>query len=326
MTLIAESNLRSELERWLHTPEWSGASIVDVRRRPNPNSTLAPVEQVSLTLNGGRQVEVFLKHLDIHDEEHPNKQVRDREILVYQELFGSACLPVPRCYGSTWDTTSQSGWLALEQLDGWCLKYHDLDRWYEAARCLGRFQRHFADRLSTLNRAEYLLKLDEAYFDSWFLRAEQTIERISSDLARELSPVIEKRRNIGRLLSRHCTTLVNNDLAPKNVIASLVEPFQIHLIDWEMAGVGCGLIDLVQLKDGLDPSADRKMREIYCAEIEGCGLLPENVEERRRLFDAADLHKTTYRLARCAPWNLPHDTLRQWIGEARRLSEVVSKD
>jgi hypothetical protein len=86
-----------------------------------------------------------------------------------------------------------------------------------------------------------------------------------------------------------------------------------------MAGVGCGLMDLVELKYGLDPVNDQKMRMVYCAELAGTDLLPSCPEDRSSLFAACELSQTVYRLAHSKSWNLPIARAAQWVSEARQL-------
>jgi thiamine kinase-like enzyme len=113
---------------------------------------------------------------------------------------------------------------------------------------------------------------------------------------------------------------VHNDLAPKNVLADRsADPARICFVDWEMAGLGCGVMDLVHLKHGLGPEDDREMCAAYCGELNGTGLLPDDPQERDALFAACELHQTLYRLAHLRPWKVPLARAAQWVDEAREL-------
>ena len=324
LSSVEPDSLKDELERLL-SEGGRPTRVVSLTRRANPYATLAPNEILTLTVENGETIELFLKHLSVQEANHPNKLRRDREILVYEELLASSRgLPVPWYYGARWDESNQRGWLVLECLDDWCLKYHSLDRWFEAARWLARLHKHFAVEMSRLEDAGFLLRLDRPYFVAWFKRAKEAVEQRSMQLGEALMPVVERAAEFAELLGTQCRTLVHNDLAPKNVLASRPgEPLRINLVDWEMAGVGCGVLDLVQLKDGLNPVADRRMRDVYCDELAGTGLLPEESPQVDRLFAACDLHKTLYRLARSSQWKLSIDTLEQWVEEASRQARRI---
>src|SRR5262249_3603970 len=111
------------------------------------------------------------------------------------------------------------------------------------------------------------------------------------------------------------------DMAPKNVLVDRCSnPARICLVDWEMAGVGCGLMDLVDLKYGLDPEDDRRMRVIYCAELAETGLLPASHEELCRLFDACELHRSIYRVAFSTAWQVPLERTACWVAEIKALA------
>jgi hypothetical protein len=322
-------NLDVELERVLSAGAAGGTAthIVSLDRRLNPFATLAPNEILTVKLANGRRLRLFLKHVADHEADHPNKCRRDREILVYERSFASQQTPaVPHCYGSSWNDDARTGWLLLEYVDDWCLKYHELQYWFEAARQLARFQRDRAKELATLWQNEFLLRLDGDYFASWFDRARQSCAEQAPPLADALAPVVERVADVADLLGQYAQTLVHNDLAPKNVIADRsASPLRIYLVDWEMAGVGCGVLDIVQLKDGLEPAADQLMVEAYCRELAGSGLLPDEPSELDRLFAACDLHKVVYRLARSRPWRLPIETLNSWVAQAVALCDRVSR-
>jgi hypothetical protein len=90
-----------------------------------------------------------------------------------------------------------------------------------------------------------------------------------------------------------------------------------------MAGVGCGLLDLVHLKHGLKAADDEKMRATYCAAMAGTDLLPSDPQDLRRLFLACELHQTIYLLAFSDAWNLPIETVKKWVCQAGQLSSQL---
>jgi aminoglycoside phosphotransferase (APT) family kinase protein len=215
--------------------------------------------------------------------------------------------------------------LYLEHVPDWSLKYHDLEHWFTAARQLAHLHRHFASRPRRLRASDFLLTLDAPYFDAWARRAVIAVRRQSVELADRLTGTLVGYGAACGLLAAQPPTLVHNDLAPKNVIADRSHtPARICLVDWELAGVGCGLLDLVHLKYGLDADADREMVAAYRAELRPTRLLPDNDAEFARLLAACELHKTLYRLAHSPDWNLPQATLAQWVIDAGGFMEQVS--
>jgi Ser/Thr protein kinase RdoA (MazF antagonist) len=208
----------------------------------------------------------------------------------------------------------------LEFVDDWNLTDHHLEHWFTAARRLAQLHARFAGRVEQLGSSDFLLRLDGQYLCDWAARALCALRRESAGLAGELSGVVDGYGVVAELIARQPPTLVHNDLAPKNVLADRsAHPARICFVDWEMAGLGCGVLDLVHLKHGLGPSDDREMCAAYCGELNGTGLLPEDPRERDALFAACELHQTLYRLAHLRPWNVPLARAAQWVDEAREL-------
>jgi aminoglycoside phosphotransferase (APT) family kinase protein len=295
-----------------------------VRRERSPFATLFPADVLDVSVAGGPPVRLFLKHLGPEQPGQPDKGRRDREVLVYQNLLGDERLPVPRFYGSRLNRRTGRLELYLEYVDDWNLKYHDLEQWFAAARRLAQLHAHFAGRAGLLRSCDFLLVLDRDYFTRWARRAGEALAEQSADLAAELEQVLREYGRVGELLERQAPTLVHNDLAPKNVIPDRSSPpTRIRFIDWEMAGIGCGLLDLVHLKYGLDPPSDREMVAAYRRELRAAGLPPVHEGEFEHVLAACELHKTLYRLAHSPAWRLPPVKLRQWVTEAKAFLEEV---
>jgi hypothetical protein len=319
-----EADLRLTVERFLARRGAPCASVAGIERLPSPFATLFPADVLSVRLTNGDSCSVFVKSLGPEQADHPDKQVRDREILVYETLLADADLPVARYLGSRWNERTGRREVFLEHIDDWNLKYHDLEHWYTAARQLARLHRHFAQCPEKLRGCPFLLHLDGNYGEAWAHRALAAVGRQSADLARRFGPVVRDYNAASAFLSAQPPTLVHNDLAPKNVIADRSQlPARICFVDWEMAGVGCGVLDLVHLTYGLDPESERRMRATYGDELAGSGLLPPNAADADRLFAACELHKTVSRLAFSEVWRLPLERVAEWITEARELLDRV---
>jgi hypothetical protein len=317
---LGETDIRLTLERLLQDTQGRHAKISSLRREPSPFATLFPAEALSVSFESGDELSLFVKHLGPEQSDHPDKQRRDRETRVYEELLGADNLPVPRYYGSNWNETTKRREIFLEYIDDWNLKYHDLEYWFIAARRLAQFHAYFATRAEKLLACDFLLHFDTSYLYEWADRALSVLRDQSEELAKELALAVGSYDRVAEILARQPLTLAHNDLAPKNVLADRsTNPARICFVDWEMAGVGCGLMDLVELKYGLDPVNDQKMRMVYCAELAGTDLLPSCPEDRSSLFAACELSQTVYRLAHSKSWNLPIARVAQWVSEARQL-------
>lgn len=293
------------------------AVVTALRSEPIKVPSLFPADVLSVSLTDGSQLSLFVKHLGSEQADHPDKQYRCREVRVYEVLFRDAALPVARYYGSRWNAATQRLDLYLEYVPDWSLKYTDLEHWFTAARHLAQLHAYFASRPRQLLACDFLLRLDADYVHAWAERAMLAVGSRLPELGGRLERIVSSYARVADLLERQPITLVHNDLAPKNVVADRAcTPARICLVDWEMAGVGCGLLDLVHLKYGLDPRPDRQMRAAYCAELAGTGLLPTRPRELKRLFAACEVHQTMCRLAHFATWHTPAERVEQWVREA----------
>ena len=320
----AEDRSRLVVEQILRDAMGRPVVVSSVRTRPSPFATLFPADVLTVGLEGGSEVSLFLKHLGSEQSDHPDKQRRDREVRVYEELLDDVRLPVVRSYGSRWEEATQRRHVFLEYIDDWNLKYHGLEHWFMAARRLAQLHAAFAARAEELRECDFLLRLDSAHLHQWVDRAVSVVGDRSAKLATELARVAAGYGRVAEMIARQPLTLVHNDLAPKNVLADRSsDPARIYFIDWEMAGVGCGLMDLVVLKYGLEPADDQKMCSVYCEALAGTDLLPPSRQDLERLFVACELQRTVYRLAHSAIWKIPIERVEQWVAEARQYMERV---
>ena len=296
-------------------------AVASVRRRPCEFAALVPCEEVTALLSDGRRLSLFVKLTDGGPTDHPDKSRRDRERLVYERLLSphASRLPVPRYYGT------RGRRMFLEFVGDWSLKYHDLTHWFAAAARLAQLHAHFATRGDVLGASTFLLTLDKGYLQQWYGRALAAVAaRPDAVLAARVEALRSGLADAAALLAAQPPTLVHNDLAPKNVLADRsTTPARICIVDWEVAGVGCGLLDLVHLKYGLDAESDRRMVSAYRAELSEVGLLPRDDCEFARLLAACEMHKTLYRLAHSPRWKLPPERLAQWVAEAEVFLQRV---
>ena len=269
---------------------------------------------LEIELSSGGTMPVFVKRLGEEQASHPDKQRRDRELLLYTRLFASTELPVPRCLGVERDPASGAVELYLEYLAGLDLRYRDLEHWCRAARRLADLHRYFAERADALAVSDFLLTLDANYCEAWAQRAVAEVAELYPNTAGRLARLLACVDPAIELLVAQPTTLVHNDLSPKNVMSVTGSgAARVALVDWELAGVGCGALDLVHLAYGLDAEAHRRLCDAYWQRLEGSGLAPRDADARDALLAACELQKTVYRLAHATALGSDEDTVIAWI-------------
>lgn len=297
------------------------AAVVGLRTSPSPFSSLWPTEILDVELEHGERLSLFAKRLSAEKVPHPDKLRPERELLVYDRLLGEEGLPVPRCYGTRIDGESGHYVLYLEHITDWDLRYQGLEHWVEAARGLALLHRAFCERVG---EHDFLLSLDREYLLAWAERAAAAVESGPAGLGRRVEALLTAHPPVADLLALQPRTLVHNDLAPKNVLADRSRtPVRIALVDWEVAGAGCGLLDLVHLTYGLDESEERRLIDAYLGRLEGAPVLPSSASEIEHVLAAARLHKSLYRLAHPHLWRGRPALAEQWVAEAERAREAI---
>ena len=315
---VDERALKSTVQTILKNEYRASARVASLERKPCEFATLFPADILSVNLEGGDKIRLFLKHVGYEESSHPDKLGPQRETQIYLKLFQGTSLPVPKVYGCHPNRLSHRHEMFLEYLDGWTLQYHDLEHWFSAATRLADLHLHF--ECEELDSRDFLNSFNQEYFTFWAHRAVTVVSCRAPKLANRLERIVVDYDKIAKLLSNQPSTLVHNDLAPKNVIADTsVDPARIYFIDWEMAGVGCGLLDLVHLKYGLDEENDQRMLRTYLRALEGSMLLPSTAQELDQVLFACELHKSIYRLGHIDEWGVPDERVAEFIGESERF-------
>src|SRR5215207_5321700 len=197
-----ELELRRFIEAIFSEAVGHQAKIDCFKREPSPFATLFPADVLTISLDGGDEISLFLKHLGSEEADHPDKQCRAREIQVYRELLTGETLPVVKYYGSRWNGRSQCHEVVLEYIDGWDLKYHDLEHWFSAARRLAHLHAHFAAQAEKLWSCQYLLRFDARYYSDWAARALASVAEQSGELATALEDVVSQYHRVATLLAQ----------------------------------------------------------------------------------------------------------------------------
>jgi hypothetical protein len=314
---LPHDELRTDLERLLARRDGAPIHVRALEVSPSPFAGQGAADVVRIDIHGQAPTTVFLKHPP-PDVAHPDKQRRDREQRVYRELLCLEGLPVADYLGSV-PRGDGGETLVLRHVDDWDLRYQALDVWLVAAASLGSLHARFGDDPRLL-ASDALLRLDADYLRAWAQRAMDEVARHSMDHRRALERALAAFGVVVEPLRACVPTLVHNDLAPKNVLADrATAPATIRIIDWELAGVGCGMLDLVHICHGLSAEATSAMREVYVGAVAGTGLVPEASSDIARVETACRLHRTLYRLAHRHLLDADPSRVTDWVEDVVRL-------
>ena len=221
-----------------------------------------------------------------------------REIAAYVDVLGPGKVDAPACYAAT----PHPPGLLLELVDGEPLwQVGDLRVWEQAARWLAELHGRRLER-----RAARLPRYDAGYFRAWLPRA-----RAFAPDARLDALVSSYERVVERLVSWP-QVFVHGEFYPSNV---LVEDGRIRPVDWEMAGVGPGLLDLAALATGWAEESRERLAHAY---FEACAppLHGGGWGDVLDILEHCRLHLAVQWLGWSRDWSPPPEHAQDWLAEA----------
>jgi hypothetical protein len=292
--------------------------VLGVETRPNGFSTKLASSFVTLHLEGGEALALFVKKVRGGPGSH-RPDPTDREAQVYRAFSDHSGFAAPELVGII---GADDPHLVLVAVPGWDLRYRDLDHWALAAEELGAMHAAFASEARDLESYDFLARHDAPTNLATAQHAHTVLRGRHADAAGLIQGVVEGYERVAVELAEERPTLVHGDLAPKNiVIADRDDTKRAVFVDWEWAGIGPGLGDIADLVNGLDEGATRRMLEAYAGSAAGA-VVPTEDGALSRSFKLALLHKTMFRLGRSIDWKVSDDQVTSW---ARTAADLYSE-
>jgi aminoglycoside phosphotransferase (APT) family kinase protein len=252
-----------------------------------------------------------------------------REIEMYRKVLKPERFGTPVWYGSVARKNEELYWLFLERVEGPLLwQVGRFEQWKKAARWLAGFHSHFwTHKGKPQGLPQVLLRHDAAHCLRWISRAERFVSRgqnsSANGLASQFKRVAKRYSRVVDYLLALPQTLIHGEFYPSNVIvrrqnsASPVCP-----IDWEVAALGPGLIDLAALASG---TWEKDAREaLVSAYREELGVLTCHLPSMAELLESVDycqLYLSVQWLGWAADWSPPRNHEQDWLRESIRLSQ-----
>ena len=305
--------------------------VVSMTRRPYRYATSAPLEELHIETADGSELELILKDLSrdrLLDEAAATKPEflhrPERELETYRRILAPAGIG-PRCFGVVSESDPPRHWLVIEKVPGVELwQIGELSVWEEVAGWLGDLHGSFAGRREEVRQANpNLLDLSEEWFGSWWRRALDRLTDSDDPRAESLRRALRSYDDVGGALAALPRTFVHGELYPSNVLVVQGSPSRICPVDWEMAGIGPGLVDLAALVGGWDEPQRRRLIDAYIVggrDAPGGPSTPEAVEAD---LSRCRLHLALQWLGWSADWRPPPEHAHDWLGEALELADEL---
>jgi Ser/Thr protein kinase RdoA (MazF antagonist) len=330
------ATIRAAVERILRSRVRRHGRVVRLRRRVSPYSSTFRIDELDVSLDDGRQVAMVLKHLSPEAVLDEARDVRPeflyeprREIETYRRLLRPSRHDTPACYGAVVDERKGRYWLFLERVAGLELRHvSDPAAWTRAAAWLGRFHRRFqaAAARETASRGIPLLRCDAAFFRLWMDRAVRNAAAARGRRARETARRVawlaaRYDRVVGRLAALPPTIIHGEFYACNVLVREGRRATHICPVDWELTGVGPGLIDLAALTAGWDDAQKRRLLSAYQAALDETERprVPRHVATS---LEYCQLHLAVRMLGWSGDraWTPPPQHARDWLSEAMFLA------
>lgn len=305
-----------------------GSGVKRLSRRPYAYATSAPLEEVRVVTVGG-ELTMILKDLsrerllgDARTSKPALTYEPRREIDTYQRILGPSGIG-PRLYASVTDGERSSYWLLIEKVQGVELwQIGEFEIWEAAAEWLGRMHAQFQGRTEELREASpHLLDHTPEWYRAWCERAISAVKRSGDQRAPALVDVVHDYDSVAARLATLPRTLIHGELYPANLlIVRRGGAVRVVPIDWEMAGVGPGVIDIAALSAGWADSQAERLVRAYAAG-RASAPAPIAAEELSHDVARARLHLALQWLGWGDGWTPPPEHANDWLAEALEAAE-----
>ena len=303
-----------------------------LERTTSQYSTSYPLEEITVTLQDGRRLEIMFKNLHRASLCSAVRQVKPaflyhplREIDVYRHLLADLDVGTACCYAALADDQQDRYWLFMEKVPGMELyQLGDLHIWQAVARWLATFHAKVATNPTWRARtaAARLIRHDRDLYQQWLARARSfagacgAVER--ARIERELDRLAAVWDVVTTRAFTTTETVIHGELYASNVLVHGSEhPIRVCPVDWEMAGVGPALLDLSALTSGSWSEADQ--RAIALAYHEAAG--GDRVVPQERFLAALDCCRALVAvqwLGWACEWSPPAEHRCDWVSVLQR--------
>jgi hypothetical protein len=330
-TFELRTALESELTAFFARP----VRIAELRRSASAYRSSFALEDLVVVLEDGAQLALVFKDLDPKALSDEGRRAKPgflhnprRELEAYRLILPARPLEAATLYGAVVEPRQGRYWLFLQKVPGVELYQCGFDTWRELARWLARFHDAYADDDALQARLKEALRYDGNYYHTWLRRAQ-------SFLAEAALPVATRQafarlaggydEVVARLLALPYT-VIHGEFFASNVLAQETERGpRFCPIDWEMAALAPGLVDLAALVSGSWREEEKlELAMAYYEATTAQSVMPgwpASAEAFLAALDCCRLHLAIQWLGWSNDWSPPAEHAQDWLAEALWLAE-----
>jgi len=315
---ISSHELRTALEGRL------GRRIRGLRRQPFAYTSSFVLEELEVQLDDKTELALLLKDLSPSAVLESSRVVKPvflydprREIETYRTILFRLGLGTAVCYATFADDRAKRYWLVLEKVPGVELyQVGDVRLWQAAARWLADLHLRGAAVAGPVADAAHLLRYSAAYYHAWMQRA--VTQAVEPTTIQALEWLAQRHQTVVDQLVGLPQTFIHGECYASNVlVVASEEHVRVCPVDWEMAALGPGLMDLAALSAGKwTPPQQRSLVDAYRQALADAGGQRLPTGELDTALDCCRLQLAVQWLGWSTQWQPPADHIQNWLGEA----------
>jgi len=317
-----------------------GRHIANVRRKACSFYSSYPLEELELELDDGSRIETVWKDLSPRTRLKAARGVKprfvydpQREIAVYRHVLDGLNVGTAEFHGASLDQPRRRYWLFLENVRGRHLwQFGEFDVWLEAARWIARMHVRgmpiVRDRLRW--RGARLMRYDVKFYRRWAQRARQHLRQspaFSTEQIDAVERIAASYAPVAERLAAYQPTFIHGEFYPSNILIDDARaPVLVRPVDWEMAAVAPGCLDLAALTAGWDELRRNEFVVAYRSAMrDAAPTLAPSVEEIAEQLEYGRLHLAMQWLGWSRRWSPPREHVQDWVGQAVSATERIGR-
>jgi aminoglycoside phosphotransferase (APT) family kinase protein len=197
----------------------------------------------------------------------------------------------------------------------------ELSVWQAAARWLARLHASAAREVDYFAGVAPLLRHTESFYESWGLRAVEHYGR--TEQRERVTWLVERHQVVIEQLLELPTTLIHGEFYASNILVQTrPEGVRVCAIDWEMAALGPGLMDLAALTSGSwSDTSQRAIAGAYSEALAELGYQPTLGVDFWLALDRCRVQLALQWLGWSAGWQPPAEHAQDWLAEGIAAAE-----
>jgi len=292
--------------------------VLSFHRHRSPYSSSFAIEELDIRFPNRERITVVFKNLGSEAILEEARSVRPaflqnslREIQVYDKVLSLLNVGTPDLYGTVVDPSLGRYWLFIEKVPGIELyQVGDFEVWLEAARWLGRFHSLEACNAGrALASVPALLQHSPAFYRTW-------LDRALISAGKSLEPVVQHYERVLDVLDSLPVSIIHGEFYAANILIQEDTGRRVCPVDWEMAAIGPGLLDVANLASGKWTREQRsRILDAYCSTLPGSA----RVKDLITAFDCCQLQVALQWLGWSVDWAPPPEHAHDWLAEVTQL-------